>query len=123
MITDQDQLDALTQSTADLIEEDGLDVALWRVTFVPTPSGGVKRVDPEAPLAAVRRFFGSVTATPSINQREEGEFTLYRFVLIGMPGDDIEEHDYFLIDGQKYQVDEIDTDTAWQKKAWCSRRA
>lgn len=122
MITDPDQIEALIQSTADLIEESGLDIALSRSVLERTPAGGVRHVNPE-PLPAARRYFGTVSSDPPRVIREEGEQLVLRHVLVGMPGDDIKEKDTFQIGTRKFEVVEVDVNEGWQTKGWVTERA
>lgn len=122
MITDPAQVEALIQSTASLIEEDGMVVELLRSVWEETASGGIRRGTSVLQDPA-RRFFGAVTADPYRLLREEGEQIVLRHVLIGMPGDDIQEKDTFEVGGRQFEIVDVAPDKTWETRGWCVERA
>lgn len=122
MITDATELSELIQTTEDLIADDHVSIVLIRNTRERTPSGGQRPVVP-VPQPAKDRYFGAVTGDPVQITRDEGEHALARHVIIGMPGDDIQEKDTFLLAGRKFEVYRIHPDQSYQVKGWVVERA
>lgn len=121
MITDETELSELIETTKDLIADDHVSIVLIRSTVERTPSGGTKMVGP-TPQPAKDRYFGGVTGDPVQVTRDEGEFILARHVIIGLPGDDIQEKDHFVIGNRKFEVFSIHPDQSYQVKGWVIER-
>lgn len=117
MITDPIELEELRQTTADLISEDSVSVALTRSTFERVPGGGVRPVNPQ-PLDPQTFFFGAVQTDPRYVQLTEGEQVISNHVLIGMPDADMKEKDTFTIGNRTFLIVEIEPDTSYQIKGW-----
>ena len=108
------------QTTADLIEQEGCDIALQRpAARVSDGAGGwVSPGGPATPQNAVRRFFSLVQYEPQDQQNTiVGERELVKFVLVGKFNDDIQEGDFFEFGDRKYTVDFINPDRYFEVRA------
>lgn len=123
MISDAVELSELVATTADLIEDNPTSIALLRVQWERTPAGGMRRVDPPALQVAKNRFFGSVIGDPVYVTRDEGEIVEARHVIVGMPGDDIQEKDTFKIGNRTFEIIAIHPERSWQVKGWVVERS
>lgn len=110
-----------TQATEDLINFEGQMIALVRKTAARTPAGGVVRTQAATEQTSKRRFFAGSSATPRQVFRNEGEAVVGSYLLIGLPGDDIRKDDEFEANGQNFRVQNVDSDTRFQTRAWCVR--
>ena len=112
------------KSTLDLIENFGKPIGLSRKgEQIRTAAGGVRRIEDSTNKAAVRRYFGSTSGSPTVVTTSNGERVSVTYVLIGPVGDDIQEDDEFTIAGETYRVFAIDPVTVeYQRKGWCDRR-
>ena len=122
MMTDEIELEELRKTTADLISEDSVAVALIRSEWTRVPGGGVKPGTPET-LAAVPRFFGAVSTDPRIVTLAEGEQVVSNHVLVGLHTDTIKEKDTFKIGDRTFLVVEVEPDTSFQVKGWVVERS
>lgn len=112
------ELTELRRQTAILIARRGQDIALWRKA-APTPSGAggfIPAADPNAPLLTKKRFFQTTIMPASDRSDVRGEKTFVQFVIIGLVGDDIQENDWFFVNGRRYDIDFIDPDRTFQLK-------
>jgi|SRR6478736_34527 len=103
--------------TRSMIAEEGIPVALSRPSAPePDGAGGFTRNDTPTPQNAVQRFLGY--PTPDLNESliEQGEYMPLRFVLVGMPGDDMSEGDTFEHQGRTFKVELIHPDKSYQVK-------
>lgn len=105
---------AQLRQTENLIKVAGREIDLHRPSvLVDDGAGGKKRLDAGSnKLGTQRLYLGGVTSQGRGATTQPAEFMMtslgdkYKsyFVLIGMPGDNIEQDDYFFISGEKYVV-------------------
>lgn len=122
MISDPIELAELVATTFDLIELDGFDISLIRNEWTRVPGGGVKRVDNPEPKDPVRRYFSGVAADAVRVFYSEGEQIVAAYVLIGPPGDDVQEKDEFVLNNQKFRIVEVHPDRSYETRAWITSR-
>lgn len=105
--------DAQIKQTEHLIEEFGQDIALYRPeTLVDDGAGGKMRTGNDTTFAPKRRYFAGITsvgrgATTNPEkwmQTDLGERFRSTHVLIGLPGDDIQAGDTFVVGKKTYKV-------------------
>lgn len=124
--TDPFELQELRKSTDDLIAEDSVMIVLHRVTTERTAAMEIRKTE-DTPQPAKARFFGHTVGRMGLSRTvstEQGQEQVSNHVLIGPAGDDIRKDDWFEVDGRKFLVIEIETDTSeYQSKAWCIERA
>lgn len=123
MISDPVELSELISTTADLIQDDPTMISLVRVEWQRTPSGGMRRLDPPTTKPAKARYFGAVIGDPVYVTRDEGEHILARHVIVGMPGDDIQQKDTFTLGGREFEVVQMHPERSWQTKGWVVERS
>jgi hypothetical protein len=113
----------LRKSTAALIKASPTPVSLMRKgEQVRTAAGGVRRVDDPIVLPEVPRYFGSTGVNPTVITTPNGNRISVGFVLIGLPGDDMQEDDTFVLEGETYRIIKIDPVTArYETKGWVDR--
>lgn len=116
---------ALIDGTEDLIRESGQPISLIRPSaWETTPSGGQRRVDgAEATMDPVERFFSAVTSGPAEIWDERGQILRLNHVLIGMPEDDIQEGDTFLLNNRTFEVRWIHPNVTYEVRAFCMEKA
>lgn len=112
----------LIRSTRDLIAERGQQIALSRPQMTRTMAGGTAR-RPGAALNPVRRYFAGVSVDARRTTTLNGEVVVLNYVLIGLPGDDIQEKDEFTIRNRKFLVAEVDPNQDFQVKGWVTEYA
>ncbi len=122
MISDAVEIAELRETTADLIADNPTTIALQRVVWQRTPSGGMSQTG-NLSQPPKQRYFGAVRGDPTYVTREQGEVILARHVLVGLPGDDIQEKDTFSVGSRKFEVVEIHPDATWQTKAWVTEKS
>lgn len=122
MITDPVELEELRKTTADLISESSVPIALSRSEYERVPGGGTRPLPPVA-QDPVPRFFGAVTGDPRYVQLSEGEQVVSNHVIVGLPGDDIKEKDTFKIGTRTFLVVELEPDDSYQVKGWVVERS
>lgn len=116
--------EVLIQHTKDVIDQEGEMIALSRNAFVADGAGGFKEGS-ETPvvLPAVKRFVGAVAInvrsgnTRQYFQDESGERYQVKYVMLGMPGDDIQEGDFFTYRGELMKVADIHPDQTFEVRA------
>lgn len=104
---------AQIRQTENLINVAGRDIQLRRPgVLIDDGAGGKQRAGDPKVFRPVRRYFGGLTTEGrGATTRPEQWITTslgdkYRefFILIGLPGDDIQPGDFFLINGEQYDV-------------------
>jgi len=118
---------AKIRTTEALIEVEGRMIALVRPPeAVDDGAGG--RIVPHGgapvPQVAVKRYFGGkinnrMNNMPFEGANSVGEYLRVKSVLIGMPGDDIQENDVFSVGGLTYSVDFVYPDKSFEVRADC----
>lgn len=114
--------------TQHLIETAGVFISLTRpADLVPDGAGAFKQAPlPDLELPAVQRYLTGLTMVGrGVNQQPErwhvtslGERYKLVYVMVGMPDDDIQKHDYWKNDfGDKLEVIFIHKDRRYQTKA------
>lgn len=104
--------------TAQLIRRYGQDIALCRPAgWISDGAGGRTRSGTETLLPSVRRFFSGTVPNNSFIVRLEGERQVGRFVLIGMPGDDIQQGDFWVDGTTTYKVDYVHDHPPYEVRA------
>jgi hypothetical protein len=94
--------------TNQLIRRFGRDIALVRPAgWVSDGAGGRIRSGTETLLPPVRRFFSGTVPNNDFRIRAQGERQVGRFVLIGLPDDDIQQGDYWIDGTTTYRVDYV----------------
>lgn len=122
MFGETETLDELIRTTSDLIAQDPIEISLKRFEWVRTSSGGQTRSGAPVELDPVPRFFAGVVADAVYVTRVEGEQIVCRHVIIGLPGDDIQQKDTFTVDGRNFEVVEIHPEKSFQTKGWVTEK-
>jgi hypothetical protein len=104
-----------------LIQANPREITLRRPRKARTASGGMSNDENEAEeLTPVTRFFGGTKTmenltgagrTATFTTSSLGNRFKHIFVLVGPPGDDIQEDDFFYINNIKYTVLMVDPET------------
>lgn len=106
-------------ATEALIITSGRMITTIRPTFVSDGAGGRGKIE-EVVQPSKRRFFGAVVQDAIPVQQSAGDMVVQRYVLVGMPDDDIKKEDFFVIGPTRYDVEWIDQATReYQCKAIC----
>lgn len=112
------------RQTSILIEHDPHVVSLNRkAPLVDDGEGGRTRSGVPTVLPAQRFYIGGfaenfgVRNRPAYEEDERGERLVARFILVGMPGTDIAEGDWFELGGHTYTVQFVDPLREFQVKA------
>jgi hypothetical protein len=113
---------ALTQVTADIIADQGIPIQLLRYAApVADEEGGYgstsPTADPEPQPVTNRLFMYSLYEPQYAGGSSTGYGTHERFVLVGMPDDDIRINDVFWIGGHRYQIAMLHPDRTYETKA------
>lgn len=100
-------IDAQREITNTYLEDAGFDIVLNRPVKSRTPSGGLT-TDSVTVLPAQR--FALPNAQTGLRRSPEapadvGEISSYNMTLLGYYDADVEENDYFELDGERYRVD------------------
>lgn len=121
------QLQAKIRTTEKLIEVEGREIALIRPPQ-PEDDGAGGRIIPHGgapvPQDPKRRYFGGkinnrMNNMPFEGASSVGEYLRVKAVLVGMPGDDIQENDVFSVGGLTYSVDFVYPDQSFEVRADC----
>lgn len=116
------ELAALRQDTANLIREEGQDIALIRDAGPVSDGVGGRKAHANAsddvPITAKRRFFALTESNPVDATTVIGEEIVTKFVLIGTYNDDIRRGDIIKLYGQEFKVEFVNPDRRYQTKAW-----
>jgi hypothetical protein len=109
-----------TQSTADLIAQEGRSITLHRgAALVPDGAGGwVPGSGSDTIVDQQNLFFTASLYEPlELATSATGEALHEKFILIGMPDADIQEGDWLEFSNHKYVVNFIHADRSYQVKA------
>lgn len=115
------EIEELTQTTKDLIDSEPIEITLIRETWTRKPGGGQVLSDPEE-QDPITCWLSGLIEDAHIVTRDQGEQIVCRHVLVAMPGADVKEKDYFIVDGRNFLVAEIHPAREFQTKAWLYER-
>ena len=119
-----EMLDALQESTRDLISEEGQMITLWRAPGpVPDGEGGFTPGGQPVPLTSAKRFFGATPDNGEMVVTSEGQQFKATYVLVGTENDDIRDGDHFFVNGRKYIVRFVSDEKDYEKLAYVVRYA
>jgi hypothetical protein len=111
--------DYLIESTAEMIAARPTLVALHREGEMErTPSGGQKVVRDPEDLPAKNRFFQAVSLEEIRTVNWQGRDHIARFILVGMPDDEMKIGDTFLNNGLRYTIAEVSQDRTFETKGF-----
>lgn len=122
--TGDDTVDQNIAITMGLIEHEPTEVVLMRPpTAVSDGEGGsVRPVGTDTPQPAQTLFVSGVTRDSDYRQSsyivtEQGEKFVNAIVVIGLPGANIKQDDWFLLRGERIKIKSVAPDQRWQVKA------
>jgi hypothetical protein len=103
MVANPTEVAMRTFQTRAFIDAEPLELALVRRAFVPDGAGGYKRGPIQNIPAQTLRMIASNTQLP-LRRTVDGRDAQPLYTLLGMPDDDIQAGDTFIIDQIRYEV-------------------
>jgi hypothetical protein len=104
--------------TQQLIRRYGRDIALIRPgSWVSDGAGGRVRSGDATYLPPVRRFFSGSVQNNVFTVNFQGERQNGRFVLLGLPGDDIQQGDFWEDGATQYRVTHVHDNPRYEVRA------
>ncbi len=111
-----DVIDASAQSTEHFIDENPSDVVFERAVRARTSAGGFAD-GPRTPLPPQRvRLVAQSGYLADQRIGAEGDVSVPRFVVVGMPTVDMKKGDLFTHDDQTYRISKVNTSPPWAKR-------
>lgn len=102
-------VDASIKSTEAFISENPIDIRLVRMPRVKTSAGGYTNGAPVSLPPQRVRLVSQQGYLADLRLSDQGDVSVPRFVVIGVPGTDMKKGDTFTHEGTEYKINRINT--------------